>query len=77
MILYSELTAWGGRWRWKLTPASRHASYHSRLQEKTDQLLSLEREAAELREAMEQQKTKNNVCGMNWAQLLLLRFFFL
>ncbi|NP_001244275.2 ribosome-binding protein 1 isoform X1 [Gallus gallus] len=38
-----------------------------RLQEKTDQLLSLEREAAELREAMEQQKTKNNdLREKNW-----------
>lgn len=37
------------------------ASCPSRLQEKTDQLLSLEREATELREAVEQQKMKNNV----------------
>ncbi|XP_010077119.1 PREDICTED: ribosome-binding protein 1, partial [Pterocles gutturalis] len=39
----------------------------SRLQEKTDQLSSLEREAAELREAVEQQKTKNNdLREKNW-----------
>ncbi|NXN61524.1 RRBP1 protein, partial [Rynchops niger] len=39
----------------------------SRLQEKTDQLLSLEREATELREAMEQQKIKNNdLREKNW-----------
>ncbi|XP_074673702.1 ribosome-binding protein 1 isoform X3 [Strix aluco] len=39
----------------------------SRLQEKTDQLLSLEREATELREAVEQQKTKNNdLREKNW-----------
>ncbi|XP_027308782.3 ribosome-binding protein 1 isoform X1 [Anas platyrhynchos] len=38
-----------------------------RLQEKTDQLSSLEREAAELREGMEQQKTKNNdLREKNW-----------
>ncbi|NXL86856.1 RRBP1 protein, partial [Alectura lathami] len=38
-----------------------------RLQEKTDQLSSLEREAAELREVMEQQKTKNNdLREKNW-----------
>ncbi|XP_031453398.1 ribosome-binding protein 1 isoform X1 [Phasianus colchicus] len=38
-----------------------------RLQEKTDQLLCLEREAEELREAMEQQKTKNNdLREKNW-----------
>uniref|UniRef100_A0A8C0FTW1 Ribosome binding protein 1 n=1 Tax=Bubo bubo TaxID=30461 RepID=A0A8C0FTW1_BUBBB len=37
------------------------------LQEKTDQLLSLEREATELREAVEQQKTKNNdLREKNW-----------
>lgn len=47
----------GGRWMLRLTPAS----CPSRLQEKTDQLLSLEREATGLREAVEQQKTKNNV----------------
>ncbi|NXP55802.1 RRBP1 protein, partial [Heliornis fulica] len=40
---------------------------HSRLQEKTDQLSSLEREATELREAVEQQKTKNNdLREKNW-----------
>lgn len=33
----------------------------SRLQEKTDQLSALEREATQLREAVEQQKVKNNV----------------
>ncbi|XP_075003482.1 ribosome-binding protein 1 isoform X3 [Calonectris borealis] len=39
----------------------------SRLQEKTDQLSSLEREATELREAVEQQKTKNNdLREKNW-----------
>ncbi|KFZ68722.1 Ribosome-binding protein 1, partial [Podiceps cristatus] len=39
----------------------------SRLQEKTDQLSSLEREATELREAMEQQKMKNNdLREKNW-----------
>ncbi|NXI45220.1 RRBP1 protein, partial [Galbula dea] len=39
----------------------------SRLQEKTDQLLSLEREAAELREVAEQQKVKNNdLREKNW-----------
>uniref|UniRef100_A0A8C3KW26 Ribosome binding protein 1 n=1 Tax=Calidris pygmaea TaxID=425635 RepID=A0A8C3KW26_9CHAR len=39
----------------------------SRLQEKTDQLSSLEREAAELREAVEQQKVKNNdLREKNW-----------
>ncbi|KFQ43887.1 Ribosome-binding protein 1, partial [Nestor notabilis] len=39
----------------------------SRLQEKTDQLLSLEREATGLREAVEQQKTKNNdLREKNW-----------
>ncbi|KFO85717.1 Ribosome-binding protein 1, partial [Buceros rhinoceros silvestris] len=39
----------------------------SRLQEKTDQLLSLEREATELREAVEQQKMKNNdLREKNW-----------
>ncbi|NXK78537.1 RRBP1 protein, partial [Amazona guildingii] len=39
----------------------------SRLQEKTDQLLSLEREATGLREAMEQQKMKNNdLREKNW-----------
>ncbi|KFP90155.1 Ribosome-binding protein 1, partial [Apaloderma vittatum] len=39
----------------------------SSLQEKTDQLLSLEREATELREAVEQQKTKNNdLREKNW-----------
>ncbi|NXT88112.1 RRBP1 protein, partial [Anhinga rufa] len=38
-----------------------------RLQEKTDQLSSLEREAIELREAMEQQKMKNNdLHEKNW-----------
>ncbi|NWW54799.1 RRBP1 protein, partial [Pedionomus torquatus] len=43
------------------------ASHPSRLQEKTDQLLSLEREATELREAMEQQKVKNNdLREKNW-----------
>lgn len=47
----------GGRWMLRLTPAS----CPSRLQEKTDQLSSLEREATELREAVEQQKVKNNV----------------
>ncbi|NXX92029.1 RRBP1 protein, partial [Centropus bengalensis] len=46
-----------------LTPTS----CPSRLQEKTDQLLSLEREAAELREVVEQQKTKNNdLREKNW-----------
>ncbi|NXL37438.1 RRBP1 protein, partial [Glaucidium brasilianum] len=46
-----------------LTPAS----CPSRLQEKTDQLSSLEREATELREAVEQQKTKNNdLREKNW-----------
>ncbi|XP_074944689.1 ribosome-binding protein 1 isoform X2 [Phalacrocorax aristotelis] len=39
----------------------------SRLQEKTDQLSSLEREATELREAVEQQKMKNNdLREKNW-----------
>ncbi|XP_009893134.1 PREDICTED: ribosome-binding protein 1 [Charadrius vociferus] len=39
----------------------------SRLQEKTDQLSSLEREATELREAVEQQKVKNNdLREKNW-----------
>ncbi|KAM7119804.1 ribosome-binding protein 1 isoform 1-T1 [Ciconia maguari] len=39
----------------------------SRLQEKTDQLSSLEREATELREAVEQQKAKNNdLREKNW-----------
>ncbi|NXI94559.1 RRBP1 protein, partial [Psophia crepitans] len=39
----------------------------SRLQEKTDQLSSLEREATELREVVEQQKTKNNdLREKNW-----------
>ncbi|NWS70477.1 RRBP1 protein, partial [Crotophaga sulcirostris] len=39
----------------------------SRLQEKTDQLSSLEREASELREVVEQQKTKNNdLREKNW-----------
>ncbi|XP_055581813.1 ribosome-binding protein 1 isoform X1 [Falco cherrug] len=39
----------------------------SRLQEKMDQLSSLEREATELREAMEQQKIKNNdLREKNW-----------
>ncbi|XP_065535661.1 ribosome-binding protein 1 isoform X1 [Lathamus discolor] len=39
----------------------------SRLQEKTDQLLSLEREATGLREAVEQQKMKNNdLREKNW-----------
>ncbi|NXV13194.1 RRBP1 protein, partial [Cepphus grylle] len=43
------------------------ASCPPRLQEKTDQLLSLEREATELREAMEQQKMKNNdLREKNW-----------
>ncbi|NWH19135.1 RRBP1 protein, partial [Grus americana] len=43
------------------------ASCPSRLQEKTDQLSSLEREATELREAVEQQKTKNNdLREKNW-----------
>ncbi|KFV80287.1 Ribosome-binding protein 1, partial [Struthio camelus australis] len=38
-----------------------------RLEEKTDQLSSLEREAAELRETVEQQKTKNNdLREKNW-----------
>ncbi|NXU56716.1 RRBP1 protein, partial [Turnix velox] len=42
-------------------------SFPFRLQEKTDQLSSLEREAMELREAMEQQKTKNNdLREKNW-----------
>ncbi|NXD68947.1 RRBP1 protein, partial [Eolophus roseicapillus] len=46
-----------------LTPAS----CPSRLQEKTDQLLSLEREATGLREAVEQQKAKNNdLREKNW-----------
>ncbi|NWR75804.1 RRBP1 protein, partial [Centropus unirufus] len=46
-----------------LTPTS----CPSRLQEKTDQLLSLEREATELREVVEQQKTKNNdLREKNW-----------
>ncbi|XP_008939745.1 PREDICTED: ribosome-binding protein 1 [Merops nubicus] len=39
----------------------------SRLQEKTDQLSSLEREATELQKAVEQQKMKNNdLCEKNW-----------
>ncbi|NXL61322.1 RRBP1 protein, partial [Chordeiles acutipennis] len=43
------------------------ASCPSRLQEKTDQLSSLEREATELREAVEQQKVKNNdLREKNW-----------
>ncbi|NXK12849.1 RRBP1 protein, partial [Herpetotheres cachinnans] len=46
-----------------LTPAS----CPSRLQEKMDQLSSLEREATELREVVEQQKTKNNdLREKNW-----------
>ncbi|NXA17919.1 RRBP1 protein, partial [Ibidorhyncha struthersii] len=46
-----------------LTPAS----CPSRLQEKMDQLSSLEREATELREAVEQQKVKNNdLREKNW-----------
>uniref|UniRef100_A0A8C2SWM8 Ribosome binding protein 1 n=1 Tax=Coturnix japonica TaxID=93934 RepID=A0A8C2SWM8_COTJA len=45
----------------------REAEKDRNLKEKTDQLLSLEREAAELREAMEQQKTKNNdLREKNW-----------
>ncbi|NXS71195.1 RRBP1 protein, partial [Pandion haliaetus] len=43
------------------------ASCPSRLQEKTDQVSSLEREATELREVVEQQKTKNNdLREKNW-----------
>ncbi|NXP12577.1 RRBP1 protein, partial [Thinocorus orbignyianus] len=43
------------------------ASCPSRLQEKTDQLLSLERETTELRETVEQQKVKNNdLREKNW-----------
>ncbi|NWI66977.1 RRBP1 protein, partial [Todus mexicanus] len=43
------------------------ASFPPRLQEKTDQLSSLEREATELREAVEQQKMKNNdLREKNW-----------
>uniref|UniRef100_A0A8C6YUI8 Ribosome binding protein 1 n=1 Tax=Nothoprocta perdicaria TaxID=30464 RepID=A0A8C6YUI8_NOTPE len=40
-----------------------------RLEEKSGQLSALEREAAELRETVEQQKTKNNVCESagSWA----------
>ncbi|NXE07508.1 RRBP1 protein, partial [Lophotis ruficrista] len=50
-------------WMPRLSPAS----CPSRLQEKTDQLSSLEREATELREAMEQQKVKNNdLREKNW-----------
>ncbi|NXV76516.1 RRBP1 protein, partial [Atlantisia rogersi] len=50
-------------WMLRLTPAS----CPSRLQEKTDQLSSLEREATELREAVEQQKMKNNdLREKNW-----------
>ncbi|NXD79153.1 RRBP1 protein, partial [Halcyon senegalensis] len=46
-----------------LTPTS----FPSRLQEMTDQLSSSEREATELREAVEQQKTKNNdLREKNW-----------
>ncbi|NXG36760.1 RRBP1 protein, partial [Dromaius novaehollandiae] len=47
----------------KLIPAS----CRSRLEEKTGQLSALEREAAELRETVEQQKTKNNdLREKNW-----------
>ncbi|NXU41031.1 RRBP1 protein, partial [Drymodes brunneopygia] len=43
------------------------ASCPSRLQEKTNQLSALEREAAQLREAVEQQKVKNNdLREKNW-----------
>ncbi|NXG74975.1 RRBP1 protein, partial [Baryphthengus martii] len=50
-------------WMLRLTPAS----FPSRLQETTDQLSSLEREATELREAVEQQKVKNNdLREKNW-----------
>ncbi|NWQ92338.1 RRBP1 protein, partial [Burhinus bistriatus] len=50
-------------WMLRLIPAS----CPSRLQEKTDQLSSLEREATELREAVEQQKMKNNdLREKNW-----------
>ncbi|NWY73132.1 RRBP1 protein, partial [Erithacus rubecula] len=46
-----------------LTPAS----FPCRLQEKTDQLSALEREATQLREAVEQQKVKNNdLREKNW-----------
>ncbi|NXC72141.1 RRBP1 protein, partial [Anhinga anhinga] len=49
------------------------ASCPSRLQEKTDQLSSLEREAIELREAVEQQKTKNNdLHEKNWKAMEVL-----
>ncbi|NXW94934.1 RRBP1 protein, partial [Alopecoenas beccarii] len=50
-------------WMRRLTPAF----CPSRLQEKTDQLSSLEREATELREVVEQQKMKNNdLREKNW-----------
>ncbi|NWU80419.1 RRBP1 protein, partial [Onychorhynchus coronatus] len=50
-------------WMLRLTPSS----CHSRLRENTNQLSSLEREATELREAVEQQKMKNNdLREKNW-----------
>ncbi|NXU87282.1 RRBP1 protein, partial [Xiphorhynchus elegans] len=50
-------------WMQRLTSPS----CHSRLQENTNQLLSLEREATELRETVEQQKMKNNdLREKNW-----------